>query len=404
MFHDYYSKSSFSDDSISMIDKREFGFLLFDGLMLRHKSFERCSELSKFLSDLVPSDAYLSCAYYERPRAEMDRKDWLGADLIFDIDADHIPTSCGKIHDSWVCSDCLFSGKGVTPKECPSCGSRKFKTKVWHCEECLESTKTETVKLLNMLTEDLGFSEKDVRVFFSGRRGYHVTVENKAVSTLDAVARKEIVDYVSGLGLDVAYHGITKRNLEGTLNSQAVPLSRYSWSKRLKTGIQTFILNAEEENLNEIGLKRNIAETILQNKDAILKNLVTRDAWNAVRGVGFKTWKKIAEHVAKLQSSKIDTVVTTDTHRLIRLVDTLHGKTGMKKVEFPISTIDSFDPLKSAIAFKTGVTTLFVHDAPEFRLGDEVYGPFENQKAELPLAAAMLLTCNGRAEVIEKNV
>ncbi|MCK4313596.1 hypothetical protein KAW04_02400, partial [Candidatus Bathyarchaeota archaeon] len=143
------------------------------------------------------------------------------------------------------------------------------------------------------------------------------------------------------------------------------------------------------------------AEMILKNKDVILKNLSNRRSWGAVRGIGFETWRKIAEHSARLQSANIDTVVTTDIHRLIRLVGTLHGKTGLKKVEFPVSAIDDFDPFKSAVAFKTGAVTVFVSDAPEFRLSDEMFGPFRNQRVELPTAAAMLLVCKGRAKVIE---
>ena len=77
-----------------MIDKREFGFALFEGWMLRHKQFANQEELTSFLQNSTPKDAYFSCAYYENPEAEMDKKNWLGADLIFDIDADHIPTTC----------------------------------------------------------------------------------------------------------------------------------------------------------------------------------------------------------------------------------------------------------------------------------------------------------------------
>ena len=58
---------------------------------------------------------------------------------------------------------------------------------------------SETIKLLKMLKEDLGFAQKDIRVFYSGHRGYHVHVESEAVQTLDAIARKEIVDYLTGL-------------------------------------------------------------------------------------------------------------------------------------------------------------------------------------------------------------
>lgn len=402
MFRDYYTRDCSLNGSLSVIEKREFGFALFEGWMLRHKSFKHSDELKEFLQSSVPSDAYCSCAYYEDPEADMDRKGWLGADLVFDIDADHIPTPCDKVHDKWVCGVCGVTGKGFTPTKCPVCGGEKFEVSTWPCEVCLDSAKKETVKLLGMLVEDFGFSGKEMRVFFSGHRGYHVQVESEAVKTLGAIARKEIVDYVSGLGLDVDvfFHGLNKKNLREAPSSQDAPLGEFGWRKRLTLGMQNFILNAKEGDLGEIGLKKKIAETILQNRDVILKKCLKRGTWGAVRGIGFKTWKKIAEESAKLQSAKIDTVVTTDIHRLIRLVGTLHGKTGLKKVEFPVSAIDGFDPFKSAVAFKTGAVTVFVHDAPEFRVGDEAFGPYKKQRVELPTAAAMLLVCKGRAEVL----
>jgi len=104
-----------------------------------------------------------------------------------------------------------------------------------------------------------------------------------------------------------------------------------------------------------------------------------------------------------MQSAKIDTVVTTDVHRLIRLTNTLHGKTGLKKIEISITDIERFDPFKSAIAFKEGTVKVLASDAPEFRLGDQTYGPYKNQQVELPTAAALLLLCKGRAEIKEKK-
>jgi DNA primase small subunit len=52
-----------------------------------------------------------------------------------------------------------------------------------------------------MLTNDFGFSENEIHTYFSGHRGYHIHVENEAVKSLDSMARKEIVDYVCGIGL-----------------------------------------------------------------------------------------------------------------------------------------------------------------------------------------------------------
>jgi DNA primase small subunit len=108
---------------------------------------------------------------------------------------------------------------------------------------------------------------------------------------------------------------------------------------------------------------------------------------------------KLALHVKNLKASKIDTVVTTDIHRLIRMNGTLHGKTGLKKTEFPADKLEDFDPFTQAVAFKKGAAKVLVSDAPEFRLGGNTLGPYKNQTVELPVAAAVMLICKGRAEV-----
>jgi DNA primase small subunit len=144
---------------------------------------------------------------------------------------------------------------------------------------------------------------------------------------------------------------------------------------------------------------------MINNRDTILKNWGADGPWGVVKGITTQTWKKIAEHCARAQSAAdVDTVVTTDIHRLIRLAGTLHGKTALKKIEFSASEIEDFDPFKSAVAFKSGSATVLVRSAPEFRLGDEIFGPFKNKETELPIAAALLLVCKGRAEVIDYDV
>jgi DNA primase small subunit len=378
-----------------MIDKREFGFAMFEGWMLRHKSFDTENKLMLFLKDSVPRDVYFSCAYYDSPEAEMEKKGWLGADLIFDIDADHIPTSCEKVHDQWNCCKCGFAGKGVAPENCPVCGGERFDESTWPCEACLASAKYEAQKLCDMLMKDFGFSDSEIRIFFSGHRGYHVHVENQAVRDLDSDARKEIVDYVCGLGLDFAFQGLGEKGLN--MLSPNDP----GWRGRIARGIHDFASDAKEEDYKRIGLRENVAEAMMKNKMPILKNLGKSKPWTAIKGVGPETWKKVMEHSATLQSASIDTVVTTDTHRLIRLEGTLHGKTGLKKTEFPVQAINDFDPFKSAIAFKEGTVTVLVSNAPKFRLGDQTFGPYKNSKVVVPTAAAVLLICRKRAEVIE---
>ena len=383
------------------VERREFGFFTMNKNMIRHLRFTSKDELRSFLASAVPSDAYFSCAYYEKPEANMDEKGWLGADLVFDIDADHIPTNCSKLHDNWTCTKCGFDGKGITPDCCPVCGGDKFDTKTWPCEVCVESAKEETMKLLDILARDFGFSDKEIHVFFSGHRGYHVHIESETIRTLGSVARKEIVDYVCGLGFDTVFQSMLVGGSGKSDASRDMYLDSAGWRGRLARGIYEFIQNAGQNDYLNLRLRGVALEAFVNRKDEILKKWTEAGSLVPVKGIGFKTWSKIVEYCKRSQSSSIDTIVTTDNHRLIRMADALHGKTGLRKMEFPASSIVRFDPFKAAIVFKEGTVTVLVSDAPKFSLGDGTYGPYKDERVELPTAAAMLLVCKGRAEVVD---
>ena len=398
-FADYYKQHSKSILPPSSFEKREFGFLTKKRGMIRHKGFRDIDELRTALCTIVPSNVYYSSAYYERPEEEMKEKGWLGADLVFDIDADHIPTPCATVHDIWVCVACSSSGKGKPPVKCPSCGGVKFKEKTWPCEVCLEAAKTETIKLVDVLTEDFGFSSDVLTVAFSGHRGYHVHVESEVVRGFDSLARKEIVDYVTGIGLDAEFHGLGK-GATSERRFVGPDLNDRGWRGRVARGTYDFLLTASEEDLMKLGLKRQQINPLIHHSEAVLKSWDKKGPWGAVKGISLETWKKITQCGVELQSVKIDTVVTPDVNRLIRLSNSLHGKTGLKKVETSITGIESFDPLKSAVAFKEGTVSVHVSEAPQFRVEEEIYGPYKQQTVELPLAAAMMLLCKGVAKVV----
>jgi len=402
-FAEYYQRNSSFIQSPIAVEKREFGFLLFrERFMLRHKGFEGADALRSFLKTTVPSDVYYSSAYYERPEEKMEEKGWLGADLIFDIDADHIPTPCAKVHDSWVCNNCGTTDKGPSPERCPKCGEQKFDEKTWPCEVCLETAKAETLKLIDILSKDFGFSLGELRVSFSGHRGYHLHIESEEVRGMDQMARKEIVDYVAGIGLEATLHGLEETSVWGRSRILVGPnLDEVGWRGRIARGTYEFLLTATPEDLNRIGLKRHVVKTLLGQRDSILESWKEKGPWGKLKNIGVESWKKIALHGAQRQAAKIDTVVTTDIHRLIRLDASLHGKTGLKKVGVPLKGIEDFDPFKGGVAFKEGSVTVFVSDSPGFRLGDQTYGPFKEQRVELPTAAALMLLCKGAAMVVE---
>jgi len=250
------------------------------------------------------------------------------------------------------------------------------------------------VKLIDVLTDDFGFATHEITVGFSGHRGYHAHVESDIVQSLDQIARREIVDYLVGIGFEPKMHG-----LEEGVNSS---LDEAGWRGRVARGTYEFLLNSGPKELEETGLSKSVVNSILAQRDSILKDWKDKTTLR-IKGVGPESWKRIMRKAVKTQTVQIDTVVTTDIHRLIRLADTLHGKTGLKKVVVSVSDIDSFDPLRSAVAFKGGAVRLVVSEAPEFRLGDVRYGPFKNEEAELPTAAALFLLCKGAAKLKETN-
>ena len=85
-FKEYYSKNKIL--APEEIEKREFGVgTLKDKIKIRHKSFKSEKELWNFLRREAPFYISYSAAYYEFPQNQpMEAKNWLGAELVFDLD------------------------------------------------------------------------------------------------------------------------------------------------------------------------------------------------------------------------------------------------------------------------------------------------------------------------------
>ena len=64
-----------------------------------------------------------------------------------------------------------------------------------------------------------------------------------------------------------------------------------------------------------------------------------------------------------------------------------------------IENLEDYNPQTSAVAFKGGMETVYVRRTPRFRIGDEIYGPFFEETAELPVAVAVFLLCKKAARL-----
>ncbi|WP_158056183.1 DNA primase small subunit PriS [Halorussus halophilus] len=369
-FRDYYRRSEISPPPDP--DNREWGYIPWTSgptTMVRHQSLLELGELGDFLQRERPRHVYFSAGRYDDPGADdMDDKGWFDSDLVFDLDADHLP--------------------GVDPE-----GDSYA--------QMLADCKDELQKLLDILEVDFGFD--DMTVVFSGGRGYHVHVRDEGVRKLDRDERREIVNYVLGDG--VGYESVVQTEQRGTTTARVLP-TEGGWGRRVHREVLAIADELREmdeddalERLQEfdrIGEGR--AETILS---AVHDDYETLQSGNIERGgQGLRQLVKIvSEKTVSGQRAAIDEPVTTDTHRLIRLPGSLHGGTALQVKRLDRDEIESFDPLRDAIP-DTFVGNDVMVELPEsgvVELNDETFTLSEGD-VSLPEYVAVFLMARGRAE------
>ena len=377
---------------------RELAFLQFgEQMMIRHMQFEDEVSLRDYLVDETPAHVYYSSAYYKKPQApDMNKKGWSGADLIFDIDADHIPTPCKDEHDKWTCLDCNEKGRGFPPESCPKCHKKRIDTNNWVCEKCLKVAKDEVFKLLDeYLIPDFGVNKNDIEICFSGHRGYHLHILNEGLRWLTADGRREIADYVRGVGLELKFHGFSVVN--GLLVGPSMHDGGYRG--RIANGFYKYFGDSSVEELKLVMGSVEAAERLYRNKDRVLRGLEeSPPLWVELIEVGPERLLRIAKKAIKESFCNIDERVTIDIKRLIRYPNSLHGKSGLKASRISYTDLERFDPLKDAVAFKEGEIKVYVKDSPRVRIGDKEMEPLKEVEVEVPKALGLYLILKGAAE------
>ena len=363
----------------------------------RHVGYLNRDELVRDLASVAPHSIYHSAAFYKIPVARhMDEKEWFGAELVFDIDADHLDLSCAKDHDAWRCNadGCHKTGTGIHPETCPECGGKSFSTRKWVCENCLAEAKNHTLKLYDeFIVDDFGIDPELVQLNYSGHRGYHLRVRDPRVYSLDSNSRVQIVHYIMGLGLNTEKVIVTQGKVK-QIPDRVFP----GWAGKIADAIVEFVRNIDSYNGTERWVK-----PLRKGKVAALNGLLRNPPIlnPEAKDIGLKSWQEIAEKAAEFYGGEIDRPVTHDIHRVIRLIGSLNGKTGFIVKQLTRDELDDFDPFQHAIAFNNGqMKVKFLHKSPgvpRFRIGDEMYGPYHGESVDLPTAAAMFVLCKGVA-------
>ena len=371
--------------------RREYGFMFWEaGMMQRHQSFKSAEALRDFLAGRTPMHAYFSSAYYETPGAPtMEEKGWLGADLVFDLDADHIDRVKGMPY-----------------------------------EAMLEEVKREIARIVDgYLLADFGFDPSSLLITFSGGRGYHIHVRDPRVWELQSHERREIVDYITGTEFDA-----------DALFRKA-PIELKQWKDRATVKYRHLMPRPDDP-----GWPGRLARGIVaaaerleaMPKEAALEELAAvegvggrmageiHDALFGRRGAGrgidklrrgdvdifpsdryLEPFRRIfVPPAVDLGKRETDEPVTSDIKRLIRMPGSLHGKTGLEVVPLTRSELDGFVPLRDAIpgAWTDEPGRLRLRTGIKITMRDETFNLGEGVDS-VPEYLAIFLACRGVASI-----
>ena len=376
-FGDHYRQASVTPPPAA--NEREWGFIPWtEGpgeTMVRHRSLLDLGEIEDFLGRRKPRHVYFSAGRYDEPSAStMSDKGWRSSDLVFDLDADHLP-SVVLGEDSYA--------------------------------EMLAKCKDALLRLLDFLEGDFGF--EDLTVVFSGGRGYHVHVRDERIRHLERDARREIVDYVRGIGLEFD-ELVDEEAVAGTAGRSSPAQKRTlstegGWSARahrhMLAVVDDLLAMEEADALDRLqeydGIGEGKATAAL---NAARSNYEQLEAGNIDVHPAFYQLAKILLHeVVAADNAPIDEPVTTDTNRLIRLPGSLHGGSGLEVQRIDRDDLDAFDPLVDPVpeTFRGHDITVEVTDGGLVELDGDSF-TLEAGNQTVPEHVGVFLMARGRAE------
>ena len=382
--------------------RREFAAFPFttETLMRRHATLRTPEEFRLFLRRETPRHVYYSSAYYRKPaEPTMAAKEWLGADLIFDLDSDHL--------------------RGAESLDYAA---------------QLALVKTRLVALVDdFLFGDFGIDPASTSFVFSGGRGYHVHVRDERFLPLTSPERRELVDYVLGTGFDPMMvvegrrtdfrSGATVATVEDEAEVSGapgrVPRTRSlappdapGWSGRVTRSLLDVLRRWEElgsdaavEEMTGLGIRpakaRHYAKLLVEQGGAEkIRSRLSLDVFRT--GLPADFLEAVVPRAAIEVQGETDAPVTTDIHRLIRLPNSLHGGTGFRVVPLTRDQIAAFDPFRDAKVPDAGESRTRVKYLEETRYpfpGGGIHTVPEGSD-ELPTPVALFLVLRGEAELL----
>jgi DNA primase small subunit len=224
------------------------------------------------------------------------------------------------------------------------------------------------------LVEDFGIPLEDIRIEFSGKKGFHVTVLSESWKTLTKEARRQLVDYIEGSKVD---KGILFPEKKGYIMCNP---NAKGWRKYARRTIEDLLRITEGRSAEDIEpllltwgfpkvRAKKISDLLTQPK---IRQAVLEGRLSPLTSKGERTLNDLMRIVVKQHNlglgGCIDRKVTFDINRIIRVPGTLHCKSGFpcltityEDLTNPVSIFDKIretvgtDPITIRIAIPTSV-------------------------------------------------
>ena len=261
--------------------------------------------------------------------------------------------AAGSLEDAgWLGSEIMFD---IDADKLPGCTTKVLGGGVeLVSEECLDLAREALSRLIYVLVEHMGFSKEELLVYFSGSRGFHVVVatEDPEWLTLRQVHRLELAEYVSARSLDL----------------------RRVLRREVRVG------------------RSSVTPAPPTERDGGWRSLLAR----------FHGGPDFDEKAVQRVAVPVDPLVTQDTSRLVRIPNSVNGKSGLVARPLDPDGVEGFDVSEAKVFEGYAVVV------PRVSFEGLIYGTkvrlSEGERARVDVQTALYLVLNGLASVVRYGV
>ncbi len=350
------------------LNRREIGFIPFNGTMTRHMALKDKGELERFLTGTVPRHLYHSLAFYDDPaNRSMQAKIWRGAEFVFDLDADHIENAANMSY-----------------------------------EDILAEVKKHTQRLIDkFLMGYLSLDADSLKLLFSGGRGYHIHINTDSYYSMNSDQRREISNLVRGEGITTAtfLQMIITTGIIGMGWFSEIDLTFRNEILKILSGNPSEIIGTEKSQELQAALNEKLKSKKFKSKaEAYTLGGGGSVIYRYMNGLEREILDHIVDRTLKNNACEIDEPVSTDIHRLIRFPYSLHGKTGLVVKPIKLDNLKDFIPLIDGVHdFGNNLVKIVLPKKFKINFQDSEYDM--EDRVDVPYPLAVFMVSSGRAKL-----